>query len=227
MGIALCDMALYRSMVILGACEGILLQSLSAGMTAIFGACFLGEFLSPQAVLGIVVATLGVAVVVTDGTVIARLSECFSGARHMLLVGVALGLVAACTLAGSLIILKIVLQKGMSPLWAALVRISLGGAILWGAGLFRGWSVEAVRGLMSKKAVFGMLLCSNAFSAFGMWFAAVAVHRSPAGIAATLMGLQPIMVMLIGAAWSRTLPTKRGVAGTVIAFAGSALVCMR
>jgi drug/metabolite transporter (DMT)-like permease len=60
-----------------------------------------------------------------------------------------------------------------------------------------------------------------------MWASCVAMQFTPAGIAATIMGLQPIWVIITSSLWERRLPSFRIVLGSLIAFSGTALVCLR
>ena len=226
-GISLGDFALYKVIVMVGPHLGILLQSLCASITALLGVVFLGEHLSAQSVAGIALATLGVAFVVTDGAgSTAPAGHEFPKGKELAF-AVCLGVASAALLACSLIFLKVSMRGGVSPLWATYVRLLLGGLILWGVGMFRGWSAGAVRELRAHPRVFWILMGSSTFSAAGVWLSGVALNNAPAGVAATIMGLQPVIVIFVGAAWYRKPPSFRAVLGTLIAFSGTALVCLR
>lgn len=226
-GIACSDFMLYRAMMIIGPHLGVLLISLSAGITALFGRLFMGESLPAQAVFGIGVTMFGIAWVLRErggGTF-------FPGQENpcgkVLAFGVLLGLGAALFQALSFIFWKMAMQGGSNPLWATFVRLLLASLLLWGLGLLRGWSRSALRAIRTQPGVFWTLLGASGFSAGGMWMAGVAMDRAPAGVAATIIGLQPVLITFVSAAWNRRRPSWRVLLGTAVAFAGTALVCLR
>ena len=226
-GVSLCDFMLYHAMTIIGPQTAILLLSLSSSCTALIGFLFLGEALSAQTVAGIATATLGVFWVVSEraGSTLLPGQETPKG--RQLAFGVALSLGGAVALALSFIFLKMGLRGGVPPLWAAFIRTVAAAVLLWGTGLFLGWSTKAVRDVRAQPKVFWMLLGVSAFSAGGMWLSSVAMSLIPTGVAATLIGLQPILVAVVGAVWCRRMPSWRVITGTMIAFCGTALVCLR
>ena len=226
-GVSICDFMLYHAMTIVGPQTAILLLSLSSSCTALIGFLFLNEALSAQAVAGIATASLGVVWVVSEraGSTLLPGQETPKGRR--LAVGVAMSLGAAVALAFSFLFLKMGLRGGVPPLWAAFIRTVAAAVLLWGTGLFLGWSATAVRDVRAQPKVFWMLLGVSVFSAGGMWLSSVAMSLIPTGVAATLIGLQPILVAVVGAVWCRRMPSWRVITGTMIAFCGTALVCLR
>ncbi len=226
-GISLCDFMLYQAITILGPQASILLLSLSASITALFGFCFLGEQPSPQVLVGIGITTAGVFWVLAERTGSTLLPGQEPAKGRRLATGILLSLGAAVMLACGFIFLKLAMNSGVPPLWAALIRIICAGVILWGLGLIKGWSMAAISDIRAQPKVFWLLLGVSAFSAGGMWFSSVAMSKIPAGVAATIIGLQPILVAIVGAVWCRRLPSGRVVFGTLIAFCGTALVCLR
>lgn len=226
-GITFCDSLLYMGINILGPQLGVLLLSLSAAFTALFGWLFIGERLSLQVVAGIALAMLGVAIVITERTGSTLLPGQEKPCGKTLTLGVAVCVGAALFQAVSFLLLKEAMRGGVDPLWAAFVRLFLAAIVLWGLGLFRGWSFAAVRGVRANPTVFWMLLGSTSFSATGLWLSSVAMHLAPAGVAATIIGLQPVLITFVGAVWRRCWPSSRVVLGTIVAFSGMALVCLR
>ena len=226
-GVSLCDFMLYQAITIVGPQTAILVLSLSSSFTAVIGFCLLGEVLALRTVAGIAMTTLGVIWVLAERTGSTLLPGQEPPKGRRLATGIALSVGAAVTLALSFIFLKMALRTGMPPLWAALVRIACAAAVLWGTGLFKGWSMAAVSDMRAQPRVFWILLSVSAFSAAGMWFSSVAMSMIPAGVAATIIGLQPIIVAIVGAVWCRRVPSRRVVSGTLVAFCGTALVCLR
>ncbi len=226
-GISFSDLLLYRAIYILGPTMSILLLSLSSGFTALFGWLFLGEVLPFQALAGIAVTLLGVGWVITErsGSVLLPGMEPARGKK--LALGAVLGLSAAITLAASFILLKISLRLGVHPLWGTFVRMLFGAALLLTLGAVKGWLPDIARNCRKRPHLLWLLLLSCSCGAVGLWFAGVGMELAPVGVAATLIGLQPVMVVIVGALWYHRPPTRRILLGIVLAFCGTALICLR
>lgn len=226
-GVSIADMMLYKGMTIIGPQLGVLLISLSSVFTALFGWLFLGETLPLQAVAGIGVTLSGIAAVVSDRGGSTLLPGQDIPTPKALALGVLLVAGAAMFLAISFIFWKSAMQEGAAPLWATFIRLVFSALLLWGLGMLPGWSAHALKSLRTQPVVFRMLLSASLFSAGGMWAAGLAMDMAPAGVAATIIGLQPVLVTVAGAAWNRRRPSTRVLLGTAVAFAGTALVCLR
>lgn len=226
-GAAFGDLLLYRSIMIIGPALGILLLSLNACFTALFGWLFLDELLSMQAVAGIALATFGVACAVTGRSETALFPGQEVPGRERMILGTAMALAASVFVAVSFIFLKMALREGADPLDAAAVRILASTICLWGAGLFTGWSKRAVRSMAAKPALLWTLTWASLFGGGGMWLSSLSMKTIPTGIAATIIALQPILVTFLNAVLRRRAPSARIVAGSLAAFLGTALVCLR
>lgn len=225
-GIALCDPLIYTSGVIIGPRLAVLLQSLSACLTAVFGYIFLGESISFTGWLGIVTATGGVAFVLMEGGIRAGVGlESLTPAQFTR--GVVLALLGAASLAFSFLTLKKALLYGMDPLWAAFVRMCIGGMVLWGMMLVRGRLVSVMRTVWLSWRLMKFLLIGCFVSTFGNCLASVAMKHTESGIAATLIGLQPIMIIFVIMIVEKKTPSIRAIIGTVIAFTGTAMIFLR
>ena len=226
-GLAIGDFALYKCMTIVGARAGILLLSLCTSFTAVFGVLFLGEALSWQMAAGIILATAGVAFVVTEraeNTPLLGRDEPGPAAKRQ---GVLLGLFGAAAFAVNIIFLRAAMKGGLDPLWAGFLRVAMAGSCLWILGYSLGWSQAAARGLQKTRGLFFLLLLSCFLGALGMWTSCITLRHLPAGVGATIMGLQPIWVIISHAVWTRKLPSQRMLFGALIAFGGTAVVCLR
>lgn len=226
-GITLCDFMLYRAIYIIGPTMSVLLQSLSAGFAAVFGRVFLDEVLPVSAWLGIGITLAGVGWVVTEKSGSTLLPGMAVACGRTLAKGIALGLGTALVLALSFTFLKLALGTGVDPLWATFVRMVCGALVLWGFGLLKGWAGTAVCSVRDNPHLLWILLISCSCGAGGMWLSSIGMRLAPVGVVSTLIGLQPIMVAMIGSVWYRRLPSWRIVLGSFVAFGGTALVCMR
>ena len=227
LGICFCDFMLYRAMTIIGPSMAVLVLSLSAGFTALFGWLFLDEVMSFQAIAGIAVTLAGIAWVITEHSGSTLLPGQAIPEGKTLAAGVILAACASMSLSASFIFLKQAMQSGTDPLWATFVRMLSGAVVLWGVGIFRGWARSLAAGLRANPRFYWILFLSSICASMGMWLSSVGMNLAPVGVAATLIGLQPVMVTIIGALWYRKSPSLRVVSGILIAFAGTALVCLR
>ena len=224
-GLVLGDFALYKAITIIGARAGILLQSLCTSFTAIFGGLFLGETLNWQLGTGVLLATLGVATVITERPgrmVLPGQPEPAAAAKRL---GILLGLLCALTFAVSLIMLRAAMKEDLDPLWGGFMRVFIAGSCLWPFGYAMGWSQAAVRNIRVTHML-RLLVFSCFLGAVGMWFSCVTMQHVEAGVGATIIGLQPIWVIITFALWNRSLPSARMMLGSAVAFSGTALVCL-
>lgn len=226
MGIALCDPLIYTSAVAIGSRLAVLLQSLSACITAVFGYVFLGETINLTGWIGILTATGGVAFVMMEGGVSAG-KGLGDIPRAQFTRGVLLGLLGAVALAFSFMTLKKALLSGMDPFWASFMRMCIGGVILWSMMALRGRLFGVLHTAWTSWRVMRLLLIGCAVSTVGNCFVSVAMKHTESGIAATLIGLQPIMIIFVIMAIERKMPSFRAVVGTVIAFSGTAMIFLR
>lgn len=226
LGIFVSDFCLYRAISVIGPAMSVLILSASTIFSTLFGLVFLHESIPLRALAGIGVALAGILAVVTEhsGSTLMPGQEIPRGLK--LVRGVLMAVGAAASLAGSFVFLKKGLSTEIDPLWASFVRAASGGLVLWAIGLARGWVTAARRGLIQCPKVYRMLFFSCALGATGMWLSSLAVNLAPVGIAATLIGLQPIIVTLMGAVWYKRRLSPRIAVGIAVAFAGTALIVL-
>ena len=197
--------------------------ALNAPIAAALSWALLGEALSPQGVLGIVVTTAGVALAILGRPrADAHRFEALQGA---LFPGIALGLGAALGQAGGSLIARPVMAAGLDPYLASLVRVGASGltmgflAVLPAApALPRPVSVSTLA-LTFITALIGLLL--------GMTLFLYALQGSKTGIIATLSATSPVMILPL--LWLRTgqRPSTLSVLGAALAVAGLALLFLR
>lgn len=227
LGICCCDFMLYRAITLIGPSMAVLPLSLGAGFSAAFGWLFLGETMPLQAVCGVAVTTVGIVCVITEHSGSTLMPGQAIPKGKILTRGVLLALGASLTLSVSFIFLKKAMLLGVTPLWATFIRMLTGAGVLWAIGLYRGWARSMWTGLNAHPKLYWILFFSCLCGTAGMWLSSVAIDLTSVGIAATLIGLQPVMVTIVGALWYRKPPGLRVVVGSLIAFCGTALVCLR
>lgn len=225
-GITLSDPFLYAAAVSIGPRLSLLIQSLSACITAVLGFFFLGENLNVMGWIGIVTASFGVAFVLMEGGV--KQGTDLSGlTRLQILRGAGMAFLSATCMALAFLVLKQAIILGLDPVWATFLRTSIGGAFLWLFTFLRGHMFATLKSVYSSWMVMRLLILACCVSTVGNCLAPVAIKYTEAGIVATLVGLQPVMIIGITAIVERKAPTLRAVIGTVIAFSGAAMIFLR
>lgn len=225
-GVALCDLLFYMGVVLVGARVALLVQSLSAVITSVLGYLFLGEAIGVMGVAGILLATAGVAWVVGEGGTVPEGAAPLS--RAVRLRGVVLALASALALSGGMVLSKQGLSAGVDPVFASLLRMVAATAVFWPVGAMTGRLRTALGTARTAHRDMGWLLLAAFIGpVVGVWCSLVAIKYTQTGIAATLIGLEPIFIIPVAAWVERRLPSARAMAGACIAFAGTALLCLR
>ena len=212
------DFCLFRAYVEIGARLSQLMMALAPPLTAIIGWLLLGETLGGRALLGMTLTVAGIAWAVLE-----RKSQNGGPAPRPSLSGLAMGFGGALGQAGGLVLSKLGMD-GYDAVAATQVRVLagiLGYAVLFTA--LRRWRRvgEAARdrravGLASVGAFFGPFL--------GVSLSLFAVRRIPAGVAASLMALTPILIIPLVVVLRRERVGLGGIAGAVVAVAGVVLL---
>lgn len=217
-GIGLGDTAYFEAMQRLGARRTLLLkEALSPPITACFALIFLAEILSIGAWVGIFLTVLGVIWVISE-----RLAS-LEGPTE-LLSGISFGLLAALAQAVGAVLSRAALAgTAVSPLWAALLRLSAGVGVLLLWGLARQQLGRWLKGMNSKRLLAALVLAAFGGTYLGIWLQQVALKYTPAGIAQTLGATSPLFVLPVVAALGEVI-SIRAVLGVAIAIGGIALI---
>ena len=226
LGVGISDPIFYSSSITIGPRLASLLQSLSACITALLATLFMGESINLMGWLGILVATSGVAFVIIEGGI--HHDADFSGlSTAQILIGVGKGLIAAACLAASFLFLKQGLLFGVEPFWATFIRFCAGGSLVWLLAFVRGQFFRAMRTVWTSRSIVRLILFACVVSTVGNCCAPIALKYTEAGIVATLIGLQPIIIIIITAVTERKFPSSHAIIGTCIAFVGTAMIFLR
>ena len=214
MGIGLGDTAFFETLNCLGARRALLMETLAPPVTAVLALIFLQERLSAGAWCGILLTIIGVAWVVTE-----RLPS--SSPTHLRR-GVGFGFLAAIALATGAVLSRAALSHtSITPLWAALVRLSAGVLILlpWKWVTQQQWQLK----IPSLRVIGAILFAAFAGTYLGIWLQQTAIKFTAAGIALTLTNTSPLFVLPI-AIWMGEQVSLRAILGIVIAIAGIAVL---
>lgn len=197
--------------------------ALNAPMAAVLGWALLGETLSLQAASGIALTAAGVAVAILGRPrANAHRLESLTGT---LLPGLACGLLAALGQAAGSLIARPVMEAGLDPWLASLVRVGASGLAM-GMVAATPWAPRRpaqvsglVVALTAATALIGLFL--------GMTLFLFALQGSETGIIATLSATSPVIILPL--LWLRTgqRPTATSWLGAAMAVAGLALIFTR
>ena len=214
------DLCLFRAYVLIGPRIASLMLSLAPLLTALIGWLVLGETLSGRDALGMVLTVTGIGWAVLEGRPAA---EGEPKPRRPSRAGLALGFCGALGQAGGLVLSK--LGMGSYDVVAATqVRVIAGiaGYTLLIAAV-RGWPRmgEALRdrrgvGFAAIGAFFGPFL--------GVSLSLFAVRHTVSGVAASIMAVQPVLIIPLVVLLHRERVGIGGVAGALVAVAGVALL---
>jgi drug/metabolite transporter (DMT)-like permease len=228
-GIGLGDTAFFATINILGARRALLLGMLAPPLAAIAAMVFLQEQLNVNAWCGILLTVVGVAWVVTERTPNSSTLETGTlgeGASPHLWRGIGLGLVTAITNAlGTIFSRAAFAYTDISPLWAALWRLSAGVLILpmW---MFLDRSRNTITLLWKWKSaplIFTIFFAAFCGTYLGIWLQQIALKYTTAGIASTLLQTSPVFATAIAIYLGEEV-TCRAIVGVVMAIAGIVLL---
>jgi drug/metabolite transporter (DMT)-like permease len=216
-GFAFGDLCLFQALVVIGARLSILLMALVPPLTALLGWVVLGERLDVLEWLGMALTIGGVAWVVLERPQTER------GPRNVRLGGILLGIGGALGQAVGLVLSKY--GMGRYDAFAATQIRVLAGLAGFAVVFFAigGWGkVFAAlrdRGAMARTglgAFFGPFL--------GVSLSLVAVQYAATGVAATIMAIQPVLILAPAAMIQKERVSLRAILGAVVAVGGAALL---
>ncbi|MBH8551728.1 EamA family transporter [Nostocaceae cyanobacterium CENA357] len=220
-GIGLGDTAFLAAINYLGARRVLLIGTLSPPITAIAAMIFLQEQLNFRAWCGILLTILGVAWVVTE-----RVPGTNNHSAMHIWRGIGFGLLAAFTNAtGAILSRAAFATTSISPLWAALLRLSAGVLVILICILFsKGRETKVFYPYwQSWRVILTSLFAAFCGTYLGIWLQQTAIKFTAAGIAITLMQTSPLFVIPIAICMGEKV-SWRAIAGVIIAIAGIGLL---
>jgi drug/metabolite transporter (DMT)-like permease len=221
-GISLGDTSLFLALNRLGPRRAGILFSLNAPLAVLLGWIFLGETLSPRALLGILITFSGVLLAVVFGKRRAQLHH-WESVKGPLWIGVAFGFAAALAQAAGSLIARPVMEAGFDPVTASAIRT---GAAAAGLLVFAQLPVPAFRAANPLTPRITAIVALSGFlaMALGMTLLLFALSGGKVGIVSTLSATTP--ALLLPLLWLRTkeVPAVGAWAGAALVVAGAALL---
>lgn len=220
-GIGWGDTAFLAAINYLGARRVLLLGTLAPPITAIAATIFLQESLNVNAWCGILLTILGVAWVVTERT--PNSGEVDS--TH-LWQGIGFGLLAAITnAAGAILSRAAFANASISPVWAALLRLSAGvlTILVWAWFSHSQQTKFTYPYWQSRRVILASFFAAFCGTFLGIWLQQTAIKFTSVGIASTLLQTSPLFVIPIAIGMGEKV-SLRAIAGVGIAIAGIGLL---
>ncbi len=216
------DIFLFQAYVDIGARTSQAVFAASPLLTALIGFVLLGERVSLLGIAGMSIVVLGIALVILDKRgVPAAADATVRGARRVR--GVIFAFLGALGQAGGLILSKIGAPDS-DPFVATQIRVIAGLFGFLALGAVWGKLRETAASLKNGKAM-GALAAGAFFGPFlGVSLGLFSVQRASSGIAATLMGLTPILILVPAVFFKKERVTPQEAFGAVVAVGGSALL---
>jgi drug/metabolite transporter (DMT)-like permease len=221
-GFAIGDTWFFRALVILGAGRAVLMAALAPLITAAIGWPLLGERLGPLALLGMALTVGGVAWVLMEQKTHEHAS------RHgRIATGVVAGVLAALGQAIGYVLSKMALRTGIDPLSANVIRITVGAVAIWSYAAVRGQVGDTMRAVRDRGTAAFMLGGTVFGPVLGVVLSLVALAHIEAGVAASIIAINPVLTLVISSRFHGEPFTARSLLGALIAIAGVVVLFMR
>jgi len=222
-GLALGDASLFQAFVMIGPRISMLIMSLAPVLGAILAWLLLGETLTLQELIGILLAVGGIAWVVSEREGKQKVSEPTHQPRHYL-IGLLFAFGGATGQASGAVLSKIGLANDFSPLSGNLIRIAAALIAIWLFSALRGQLKGNYQALRAHpRAVLFLFAGAVTGPVVGVWLSLIAFQRASIGIASALIALTPIFLLPIGSFVFKERITVQAIIGTLVAFAGTLL----
>jgi drug/metabolite transporter (DMT)-like permease len=226
-GYVIGDGFLFQAFVMIGPRLSMLLMALAPVFSAMLGWGLLHETLDARELLGILLAVGGTVLVVSDRRNGHDSSAPEEKPRRYWL-GVVFGLGAALGQAGGLVTSKLGLRDNFPALSGNLIRLTTAAFVIWMLTLVGGQIRSNFAALKAHpRALWAIVLGALVGPFLGVWLSLIAIQRTPLGIASTLMSLMPIILLPVGRLLFDERIGPRAIAGTVVAFAGTAILFLK
>ncbi len=223
-GIFIGDTLLFATLNRVGPRRSGILFALNAPIAAILGWLLLGETLTMKALAGMALVIAGVLLAILFGKRRAQLHQ-WETVKGPLWIGVALGLGAATGQAIGSIIARPVMETGIDPFVASMLRVGIAAAFLTAMIQLPIPALKPKNPLTWKVAIMTALTGILAL-AIGMTLLLFALSGGKVGIVSTLSATSPVIILPL--LWLRTgeRPAAGAWAGAALVVAGMGLIFM-
>lgn len=228
-GFAIGDLCLFRSLLLIGPRLASLLMSMAPPITALIGWLVLGETLGALQIGGMTLTVAGIAWAINDRSPgrpevsSVRPGQDSSKDHGQKVRGIALALMGATGQAGGLVLSKFGMGD-YDPFAATQIRIVAGAVAFAAIFTTTGWWPR-VRAAVRDRGAMGYTLLGAIFGPFlGVSLSLIAVQRTEAGVAASIMATSPIVIIPIVVLVHKERVGSGGLLGACLAVAGVAML---
>ncbi len=219
LGLVIGDAFLFQAYVMIGPRLSMLMMSTVPILSTLFGWVLFGELVSGMEIVGIVLAVVGIAWVVTEGQ-----SDPLLGNSRDYRKGLLFALAGALGQVANLVTARYALVGNYPPISATVIRIFVGLVVLWSIAAIRGQVRSTLDAWRDKQAFQAMIAGATSGPFLGIWFSLIAVQNARLGIASTLMALPPVLLIPIEYAVYKRPVSRRSIIGTLVAMSGVVLL---
>jgi drug/metabolite transporter (DMT)-like permease len=222
-GLVLGDSFLFRAFKEIGARISMLIMSLVPAMTAILAYVFLGETMTPAAIIGMVVTITGISLVVL------KAHEDPSATHKLTRIGVLCAVLGAAGQAIGLILAKQAFMLGeIHGFVATFVRILTSVIVLTPiAMIFGRYRAPLTAFRQDKKAMFYTFVGSIIGPYLGITFSLIAIAHTNVAIASTIMATPPIIMLPLVRYFYKDKLSWSSIIGATVAVLGVAILFWR
>lgn len=202
---------------------------LSPIFSAFIGFIFLGEKLVLKDIAGIFIVLAGLFIVLSKN----NSEESVSDKNGNKPLGIMIAALSAVGQGLSMVFTKLGITGGadnpaghlLNPITALVIRTFFGFAIIWSVVLING-KISSVKGAMNKKNSLRIIILGSLYAITAIWLLIFALGYTKVGIAATLGGMMPVMIIPIMYFMKKEKTGARGIIGSVVSIAGVAVLML-
>jgi uncharacterized membrane protein len=221
LGLIIGDGSLFRAFLLIGPRRSMMLMTLVPVISTVAAWVLLGEVLLPLEIVAILITVGGVAWVVSERQTQGESVDRNPQDRAL---GLLLGLGGATGQALGLVSAKRGLVGDFSALSATVIRMIVAATVIWVMAAFRGEVGPTGEALRDRQTASWLVGGAFVGPFIGVWLSLIAVRTAPVGIASTLMGLSPIILIPFDHWIFGETITVRSVVGTIVALVGAAVI---
>lgn len=219
----------FKALVMIGPRLTTLMYATAPIIATIFAWFFLDEALGWLELIGIVVTLSGVSWVVAERRFPSAVTSLPTGHPDAgsLLKGVMYGLGAATGQAVGLVLAKhamLDLGATIEPMHASYVRMIAATLVIWALAAMHGQALPALLAMKNRRAMGYSFGGAVAGPFLGVWMSLVAVSLISAGVAATLNGTTPVMILPLVLLMDKEKLSMRAILGTIVTVGGVAIL---
>ncbi|MCU7499726.1 MAG: DMT family transporter [Ignavibacteria bacterium] len=222
-GLIFGDTYLFKAYQHIGARLSQLLMASSPAMTAVMAYFFLGEHFSVWGIVGIVVTLTGISMVVMEK------NEQPTAKYTISRIGIFYGIMGALGQAAGIIFAKLAFQEGdINGFVATFIRIFASVVVILPAGIIFKRYKNPLRVFSSDRKAFAYTTAGSILGPYlGITFSLIAVAKTNAGIASTIMSTSPIIMLPMIKYFYKEKLSWKSILGAFVAVSGVAILFLR